>query len=115
MPLVFLHAMSFLEFALAAIASSIYAMCFPPNTGTYADNIMASASLGIPLWGVTDVILIPFLSGNHMAWDMEGMKNNFASLLVWILFGAALGALLQAFSQLAQTRFGIDGGAVRRG
>jgi NADH dehydrogenase len=100
--------MSLLEFALAAIAGSIYALCFPPNTGTYADNIMASASLGIPLWGVTDVILIPFLSGNHMAWDMEAMKNNFAPLLVWILFGAALGALLQVFSQLAEARFGPE-------
>lgn len=108
MPLVFLHAMSLPEFAVAAIAGSIYAICFPPNTGTYADNIMASASLGIPLWGVTDVILIPFLSGNHMAWDMSAMKNNFAPLLVWILFGAALGALLQVFSQLAEARFGPE-------
>jgi NADH dehydrogenase len=108
MPLVFLHSMSLLEFALAVMAGLIYALCFPPNTGTYADNIMASASLGIPLWGVADVILIPFLSGSHMAWDMAGMKNNFASLLVWILFGAALGALLQVFSQLAGARFGPE-------
>jgi NADH dehydrogenase len=108
MPLVFLHAMSLLEFALAAIAGSIYALCFPPNKGTYADSIMASASLGIPLWGVTDVILIPFLSGSHMAWDIAAMKNNFAPLLVWILFGAALGALLQVFSQLAEAWFGPE-------
>lgn len=108
MPLVFLHAMSLLEFALAVIAGSIYAMCFPPIKGAYADNIMASASLGIPLWGITDVILIPFLSGNHIAWDIAEMKNNFASLLVWILFGATLGALLQLFSQLAKVRFGPE-------
>jgi hypothetical protein len=75
MPLVFLHAMSLLEFALAVVEGSIYALCFPPNTGVYADNMMASASLGIPLWGVTDVILIPFLSGNHAAWDIAGMKK----------------------------------------
>ena len=108
MPLVFLHAMSLLEFVLAVIAGSIYALCFPPNTGTYADNMMASASLGIPLWGVTDVILIPFLSGHHMAWDAAAMKDNFAQLLVWILFGAALGALLQLFSQLAASQFGPE-------
>jgi NADH dehydrogenase len=108
MPLVFLHAMSLPEFAVAAVAGSIYAMCFPPNSGTYADNMMASASLGIPLWGVTNGILIPFLSSRHMAWDAAAMKDNFARLLVWILFGTALGVLLQAFSQLAAVQFGTE-------
>jgi hypothetical protein len=70
--------------------------------------MMASASLGIPLWGVTNGILIPFLSSRHMAWDAAAMKDNFARLLVWILFGTALGVLLQAFSQLAAVRFGPE-------
>ena len=107
-PLAFLHAMSLPEFAVAAVAGSIYALCFPPNTGAYADNMMASASLGIPLWGVTNGILIPFLSGHPMAWDAAGMKSNFAQLLTWILFGAVLGALLQLFSQLAAAWFGPE-------
>ena len=108
LPLAFLHAMSLPEFVVAAVAGALYAMCFPPNTGAYADNMMASASLGIPLWGVTNGILIPFLSGHPIAWDAAAMKSNFAQLLSWILFGAVLGALLQLFSQLAAIWFGLE-------
>jgi NADH:ubiquinone reductase (H+-translocating) len=105
--LVLLHTMSFPEFAVAVIAGTTYASCFPP-AGLYADNIMAAASLGIPLWGVTNVIFIPLVFTNRMAWDAAGMKNNFAPLLDWILFGAGLGALLQLMSRIAETQFGPE-------
>ena len=69
---------------------------------------MAAASLGIPLWGITSVIFLPLLAGNHMALDAVGMQGHFAPLVGWILYGALLGAILQLFSELAETLYGAE-------
>jgi NADH dehydrogenase len=69
---------------------------------------MAAASLGIPIWGITSVILLPLLSGNQMAWDAVGMQGHFAPLVGWILFGALLGGILQIASEIAEIRYGPE-------
>ena len=61
---------------MAIVAGSMYAACVPPARGAYADSIMAAAALGIPIWGITSVILLPLLSGSHMAWDAVGCKGT---------------------------------------
>jgi len=94
-PLLFLGTTGRPEFAVAIVASSMYAACVPPARGAYADSIMAAAALGIPIWGITSVILLPLLSGSHMAWDAVGMQGHFAPLVGWILFGVLLGGILQ--------------------
>jgi hypothetical protein len=69
---------------------------------------MAAAALGIPIWGITSVILLPVLSGNHMAWNAVGMQGHFAPLVGWILFGALLGGILQIVSEIAEIRYGPE-------
>ena len=69
---------------------------------------MAAASLGIPIWGITSVILLPLLSGNQMAWAAVGMQGHFAPLVGWILYGALLGGLLQIASEIAEIRYGPE-------
>ena len=107
-PLLFLSTTGGPEFAVAIVAGSMYAACVPPARGAYADSIMAAASLGIPIWGITSVILLPLLSGNHMAWDAVGMQGHFAPLVGWILFGALLGGILQFVSEIAEIRYGPE-------
>jgi hypothetical protein len=97
-PLLFLGTTGRPEFAVAIVAGSMYAACVPPARGAYADSIMAAAALGIPIWGITSVILLPLLSGSHMAWDAVGMQGHFAPLVGWILFGVLLGGILQVVS-----------------
>ena len=96
------------EFAVAIVAASMYGVCVPPARRAYADGIMAAASLGIPNWGISSVILLPVLSGNHMAWDAVGMQEHFASLVGWILFGALLGGMLQIASEIAEVHYGPE-------
>jgi NADH:quinone reductase (non-electrogenic) len=96
------------EFALAVVAGVIYGACAPPARGAYPDSIMAAASLGIPIWGITSVILLPLLSGNRMAWDAVGMQGHFAPLVGWILFGAMLGGILQIANEIAEIRYGPE-------
>ena len=107
-PLLFLTTARGTELALAVVAGSIYSACYPPTRGAYADNIMASASLGIPLWGITSILLLPLLSGNQMAMAAVDIQAQFAPLVGWILCGALLGAFLQAFSEIAETLYGAE-------
>ena len=106
--MLFLSANGGLEFVLAIAAGSMYAACVPPARGSYADSITGAASLGIPLWGISSVILLPVLSGNRMALDAVGMQTNFAPLVGWILFGALLGAILKAVSEIVEVWFGPE-------
>jgi NADH:ubiquinone reductase (H+-translocating) len=93
---------------VAIVAGSMYGACVPPARGAYADSIMAAASLGIPIWGITSVILLPVLSGNQMAWNAVGMQGHFAPLVGWILFGALFGGILQIVSEIAEMRYGPE-------
>jgi NADH dehydrogenase len=110
-PLLFLGTTGRPEFAVAIVAGSMYAACVPPARGAYADSIMAAAALGIPIWGITSVILLPLLSGSHMAWDAVGMQGHFAPLVGWILFGVLLGGILQVVSEIAEIRYGQESAA----
>jgi NADH dehydrogenase len=107
-PLVFLTTSRGAELALALVAGSIYSACVPPTRGAYADNIMTAASLGIPLWGITSILLLPLLSGNQMAMTTVDIQAQFAPLVGWILCGALLGAFLQSFSEIAETLYGPE-------
>lgn len=107
-PLLFLSTARGDELALALVAGSIYSACFPPTRGAYADNIMASASLGIPLWGISSILLLPLLAGNRMAMAAVDMQAQFAPLVGWILCGALLGAVLQTFSEIAENLYGAE-------
>ena len=93
---------------MAVLAGAIYGACAPPARGAYADSILAAASLGIPIWGITSVILLPLLAGNQMAWDAVGMQGHFAPLVGWILFGALLGGILQIATEMVEIRYGPE-------
>jgi NADH dehydrogenase len=97
-----------IEFAMATAAGALYGACVPPVRGAYADNIMAAASLAIPLWGITNIILFPLISSRRMAWSTAGMQNDFDLLVGWVLFGVLLGAILQVVSEVAGLVFGPE-------
>jgi NADH:ubiquinone reductase (H+-translocating) len=107
-PLLLLTTARGADVALALVAGSVYSACVPPTRGAYADNIMAAASLGIALWGITSILLLPLLSGNQMAMTTVDIQAQFAPLVGWILCGALLGAFLQSFSEIAETLYGPE-------
>jgi NADH dehydrogenase len=107
-PMLFLGSNRGLEFAMAIPAASLYGACVPPVRDAYADNIMAAASMGIPLWGIANVIVLPWFSSGHMAWSAAGMESHFGLLVEWVLFGALLGAILQIAGDVAGFVFGPE-------
>jgi NADH dehydrogenase len=91
----------FLAVALGIIFGVVSAASFRPVPHSYADSLMATAARGIPLWGLISVIAVPVLSGQTPQWDAAGMREQFPALIGWVLYGASVGVLQQALTDLS--------------
>ena len=97
-----------LSLIFGALVGACYSASLDPTRGTYVDNLMAGAALGIPLWGLVSVIGIPVLFGHHPEWNAEQMRSQFPGLLGWVIYGAALGSLTQGLNDLAASIWGPE-------
>src|SRR6516165_10150128 len=98
----------FLTVVFCALVGACYSASLDPTRGTYVDNLMAGAALGVPLWGLVSAIGIPVLSGHQPEWNAEQMRSQFPALIGWVIYGAVLGFLTQAFNDLAVSIWGPE-------
>src|SRR5258708_31948502 len=80
----------------------------PGDERVTLENTVGTGALGVPLWSVLDVVLLPLAEGRAPQWTVDGMQALFPNLVAWVLFGGVLGVLVQVFTQLARQRFGIE-------
>ena len=95
-----------LSFGIAL--GGIYAASLRPANRAYADNLMAGAALGIPLWTLISVVALPIFAGQAPAWSAEGIRAHFPALVGWVLYGAMFGVINQGMSDWATGVWGPE-------
>jgi NADH:ubiquinone reductase (H+-translocating) len=85
-----------------------YALSFGPLRGAYVDNLMAGAALGLPWWGLINIIFIPLTQSRAPQWDVEQMRAQVPALVGWVVYGSVTGLLVQAFTDLLHSILGPE-------
>ncbi len=93
-----------LGLALGALLGAGHATLVPMTSRTKdaADRAMTAAALGLPLWGVLNVLLLPVLAGGAPRWTAAELRSLFPTLVAWLLFGFGLGLLTSLGDALAR-------------
>jgi NADH:ubiquinone reductase (H+-translocating) len=86
---------------LGAGIGAAYSASLRPARNAYIDNLMAAAALGVPLWTIISVIVLPILSGQMPEWNAAEMRQRFPALVGWVIYAAALGLVTQALNDVA--------------
>ena len=98
----------FLSVVLGCGIGAAYSATLRPTRGAYVDNLMAAASLGVPLWTLISIIALPLAFGQTPAWSTEQIRQLFPALVGWVIYGAGLGLITQALNDIVERAFGPE-------
>jgi NADH dehydrogenase len=85
---------------LAVVVAGALALPRRPGARPRAELLMEWAALGVPLWALVDVVLVPLLAGGPARWTAAAMREVFPALAGWVLFQAAVGLVLHVADDL---------------
>jgi NADH dehydrogenase len=99
---------AFWSVVVGSVIGAAYSATLRPTRGSYVDNLMAAASLGVPLWILISIIAVPLASGQMPELSATEMRQLFPALVGWVIYGAALGLITQALNDVLQRVLGPE-------
>jgi NADH dehydrogenase len=99
---------AFLSVVVGSGIGAAYSATLRPTRGSYVDNLMAAASLGVPLWTLISIIALPLASGQMPELSATEMRQLFPALVGWVIYGAGLGLTTQALNDVLQRMLGPE-------
>jgi len=97
-----------LALSLGGLAGIAYGLAFRFPPGATLDALMTAASLGIPLWVLVNLVLLPLASARGPRWTAPEMRQLLPQLVGWVLYGTALGLLAEAAAEIARRWLGPE-------
>ncbi len=93
---------------LGILLGAFFAVFSLAQHDAYVDRLMTGASLGVPLWAICSLVLIPLFTAQKPEWGVEGVRAHFPALVGWVSYGALLGLAVQGLNDLADRIFGPE-------
>jgi NADH dehydrogenase len=90
---------------IGALTGLVFPFLFRADRAA-SDSLMAGASLGVPLWALFPVVVLPLLDGDAPRWTAGEMRALLPALVAFVLFGAALGMLARLLATAADRALG---------
>src|SRR5258708_28723776 len=97
-----------LGLVFGATIGVVYSIMSDATPFAYAESIFTAGTLGILLWSVFSIIVLPILSGHGPQWSAEGMRALFPQFVGWVLYGAGVGLVAQALNDVALNVLGPE-------
>jgi NADH dehydrogenase len=97
-----------LGLVLGAAIGALYSIVSRATPFAYVESIFTAGTLGILLWSVFSIIVLPILSGHGPQWRAEGMRALFPQFAGWVLYGAGVGLVAQTLNDVALNVLGPE-------
>jgi NADH dehydrogenase len=94
--------------AIGVATGVAWPFLFRRSTPAVADAAMAGATLGVPLWALLAVVVLPLVHHEPPRWTPEAMRALLPAMVGFVLFGLALGALAHALRAIAEHLLGPE-------
>ena len=90
---------------IGAAIGLLYALLVPRPSGSSGTGLIRGSMFAFVLWVVVPRSLVPLVSGDGLSWSLVDVRDDFASLFAYLLFGGAMALGYQWLGAVWRTLF----------
>ncbi len=94
--------------AIGAAIGLLYSLAVPRPTNSSGTGLIRGGVFAFLLWIIIPRSLVPLVAGDGLAWSLVNTREDFASLIAYLLFGGAMALGYQWLGAIWRTLFADD-------